>query len=109
MKNHYGSVIVLFNESNEKDTENGGGGGGGLPLRTEGYMLDMNWLQPTKDLVNLNQYIVFQKVKHFWVAKATVTQKVFNTASGSRQYSLVELIVPDKSYLTFQYSELIML
>ena len=40
-------------------------------------MLDKNWLQPDKELVKHNtQYIVFQKLKYFWMAKACYTKSI---------------------------------
>ena len=48
-----------------------------MPLHTEENMLDMNWLQPAKELVKHNtQYIVFQKLRYFWVAKACYTKSI---------------------------------
>ena len=71
---------------------------------TEGNMLDMNWPQDAKELVKFNTLSFKNWNISGWQKR--VTQKVFNTASGSWQYSLVKLIVLD---MTFQYSELIRL
>ena len=98
------TLIVLFNESDEKisghvlhlawhekDIQKGGEAGWHLSLfkflsfawiwiclcTQMGNMLDMNWLQPAKELVKHNiQYIVFQKLKYFWVAKACHTKSI---------------------------------
>ena len=56
-------------------------------LRTEGDMLDTNWLQVAKELVklkgeifnsgcNIQGEIVFQKLQNFWVAKALMSSYI---------------------------------
>ena len=71
-----------------------------MPLHTEENMLDMNWLQPAKELVKHNiQYIVFQKLKYFWVAKPCYTKSIqypsrlMTTFIGRVNRTIYELLI----------------